>query len=255
MRVARVLATVCAGLAFAPCQAPQWAAAAGRQETYNLRRVYKAGDVDRYRMTMVVVGEGLRVTTDLIVTERVKEVKPDGTATVLTTIESGTMDYNGRVSPFPMNGQTVASTVDRNGRVLKREGAAGALDDALGAASAGLPDRPVRIGEQIRLETPPDDDKSSDRAVVTLTVVGKEKRGGDLSSDAIRVNTSATRRVLTPDGPQSVTITGTAYIECGAGKTLKIEGTVKGVLPPPLGKATITFTRVRIDEAAPRTNR
>lgn len=230
--------------------------AAGAQETYNLRRVYRAGDQDRFRMTTVIQGEGVDVKTALVIVEKVKDVKPDGTAIVVTTIESGTMEVNGQVSPFPGNGQSVTTTVDRNGKVVKREGLAGALDDVLASGSAALPDRQVRIGERIKVETPIGAGRDAAKGIVTIDVVGKEKPGADLPVETIKVTTATTKPVATPEGAEPVSITGAAYIEPGTGKVLKMVGTVKGTLPPPLGKATVTFTRVRIgDKDAPGATR
>lgn len=229
--------------------------AAGAQETYNLRRVYRTGDQDRYRMTTAIQGEGIDVKTTLVIVEKVKDVKPDGTAIVMTTIESGTMEVNGQVTPFPGNGQTVTTTVDRNGRVVKREGLAGALDDILASGSAALPDRQVRIGERIKVETPLGAGKDVAKGIVTIDVVGKEKPGADLPVETIKVTTATTKPAATPEA-EPITITGAAYIEPGTGKVLKMVGTVKGTLPPPLGKATVTFTRVRIgDKDAPTATR
>ncbi len=218
------------------------------QESFNLKRTYKAGDADRYRMNAVIDGEAMKVSTALIVSEKVKEIKPDGSAVLVLTIEAGTIEVNGQTMPFPQSGQSVTSTVDKSGKLIKREGRLGGMEDILSSSAAGMPDRPLKAGDVIKTEVPLTEGKDAKKATVTLTIVGKEKGAGDLPVDTVKVTTAMTRPIATAEGETMLTVAGTAYMEPGTGKALKMEGTVKGTLPAPIGKATVTFKRVRIGE-------
>ena len=104
----------------------------------------------------------------------------------------------------------------------------------------GIPDRPVKIGEEIKFETPTADGK--EKVTGTLKVASLEAKNADLTADTVKLVASVN---LPTDQGEKLHVDATAFVEPGTGKQLKLDGEVTGKLPM-LGDAKVKILRVRL---------
>lgn len=141
---------------------PVYAARRDDKDTtaYTIKRVYKAGEVDRYKLTMKMTGDGLEgpldITSTLITKETTKEADDDGSYTVLFEIEKMTNTAEGMDMDVTDMLPKITMKRDKNGKKsVKTEG--GAEDFTAGQdeeikqftefSAAFLPGKPVKIGQ------------------------------------------------------------------------------------------------------------
>lgn len=222
------------------------AGAAIAEDTYSLRRTYKAGEVDRYKLVIGIDGT-VKGEISLVIKETTKSILASGEVTVESTIESGKMVFGGQDQPFPGVGQTSTTTIDsKTGRTLRTEGGTGGMGItgiARMTRNLGIPDRPVKIGEEIKYESPVGVGK--DKVTGTLKVVELEKKSDAISADTIKLK--AVAEVPAPGSAgEKMHMEATAWVEPGSGKNLKLEGTATGTVTALGGKATVTIKRTRL---------
>jgi hypothetical protein len=216
-------------------------ASALAEDSYTLKRVYKVGEVDRYKMSFVIEGM-LKAEVNLVIKETTKALK-DGVATVETTIESGKISFNGQEQPFPQAGQTSSVNIDtKTGKVVSTEGNTGGPLSRLSGLTKnlGIPDRPVKIGEEIKFDSPSGDGK--EKVTGTLKVASLESKSADVPTETVKLVASVN---LPTEQGEKLHVDATAFVEPGTGKQLKLEGDVTGKLPM-LGDAKIKILRVRM---------
>jgi len=245
--ISRKLSTL-AGAGLVLAAAALMAPVASAQDAYTIKRVYKAGEVDRYKVAVKVASSTLTVDITMTMTEKTKEVKDDGTVIVTTSLDSGMMSMGGTDIPMPNEGQTFTVTMDKDGKIVKQEGAdnkspVGSMMSMM--RTNPTPSRALKVGEEVKMDVPIGENKQ--KMAVTLTLLGVEKKSAEIPVETLKVKSMADGAIPIPSGPQNVKVDTTSWFEVGTGKLLKIEGTVTGLNTPELGgDAKVTFRRIRL---------
>jgi hypothetical protein len=186
---------------------------------YTLKRVFKEGDVDRYKLavhtTINAPQAGGEVNIDLTLTmkETTKEVKPDGAVKLVEEFE----EAHGKFTS-PMGEQEadlkrmmpkITQIRDKKGAVdVKTEGGnamlsgqiAGMIENMARAEIASLPSKAVKVGESWKIESNPEVEKAT---------------GGKTTGDVTLISTE------TIDGIKTLklkAVTDTEVKEQGGGK-------------------------------------
>jgi hypothetical protein len=230
--------------------------AARAQDTYTIKRAYKAGETDKYRINLQLQGESpmgplnLEMTMDMI--ETTKQILEDGSVVVEMRMDSGAIKFNDQEMSMPGAGETMRMTIDKTGRVVKTEGGAagrgGNLNGLINLTRvATWPDRPLRVGETWTFEVPLENNPQA-KVKGSFTVVGPEKKNDEIKVDTLKVKIATEIPIPAPQGdPAKIKIDSLVYIEPGTGKVMKAEGSGSGQLGP-LGQAKMKFTRVRVEK-------
>jgi hypothetical protein len=234
-------------------------------DVYVLKRVFKAGEVDKYKTVITLVSPDkaftdgpLKLDITIIARETVKEVKKDGSAVVELRVESATVKTGDKEGPFPGGiPEPVVTTYDKSGNVVNGKGKKsdeGGL--ALKLVSMTRPDilndKSLKIGEEWKFDTSKSADaKSQPFTKGALTLVGPEKSGADVPVDTMKVKIitdMVNMDAVVPEGEsRPVThLDGSALIETETGKILMITGKITGLNVPRLGDMAMSFKRVRI---------
>ena len=232
------------------------APAAYAQDTYTIKRTYKAGETDKYRIALQMEGESpmgplnLEMTMDMV--ETTKQVNEDGTVVVEMRMDSGTIKFNDQEMSMPGAGETVRMTIDKTGRVVKTEGGtAGRGGNLNGLVNltrvATWPDRPLRVGETWTFEIPLENNSQA-KVKGSFTVVGPEKRSDQIKVDTLKVKIATEIPIPAPQGdPVTIKMDSVVYVEPSTGKVVKAEGSGSGQLGP-IGQAKMKFTRVLVEK-------
>jgi hypothetical protein len=130
---------------------------------YTIKRVYKAGETDRYRLTTNVkmdspqTGGPLDIVTTMLMKDSTKEAKADGSSTSVSEFESASVLFNGMDLDITTMMPKVITTRDKNGKAdTKMEGGNEQVTSQIGdqmkqftlsSASAFLPSKPVKVGD------------------------------------------------------------------------------------------------------------
>lgn len=221
--------------------------AAMAQDAYTIKRVYKAGEVDRYKIAVKVASSTLSIDIAMTMTEKTKEVKDDGTVVVTTSLDSGMMSMGGTDIPMPNEGQTFTITMDKTGKVIKQEGAdsKNPVNSMMSMMRNPTPTCALKVGEEVKTDIPIGDDKQ--KMSVVMKLIGVEKKSAEIPVDTLKVKSQADGALPVPNGPQNVKVDTTSWFEIGTGKMLKVEGTVTGLNMAELGgDAKVTFKRIRL---------
>jgi hypothetical protein len=252
MMARRFIAPILGALTVWALAAPQPVRA---QDSYVLKRVYKAGEKDRYRTTITVEGQNpsgdgsaVKIDIALVTTETTQEIKPDGTITLVTTVVDGTINANGQERPFPGAGETITTTLDKNGKPIKVEGGQGQLAPLLNMTrfnAGGLQDRALKVGQDYKFEIPTGEDKNR-KTTGVITLSGKEPKCDEVPVETLKVKGTVDTLLPLQQEDTPAHIVATAFVEPGTGKTLKIEGTITGKLGL-LGDVKLTFKRLRVN--------
>jgi len=133
--------------------------------TYSIKRVYKAGQTDRYRislkMNMDLPGTPLDIVETMFMKETTREAKDDGSATVAFDFESVAVTANGMDMDMTAMMPKIITTLDKNGKTdVKLEGGSQEVTAQMGdqvkqftnAAAALVPKKPVKVGDSWDLD-------------------------------------------------------------------------------------------------------
>jgi hypothetical protein len=147
---------------------------AGRRDekdatAYTIKRVYKAGESDRYRLTTKMnidspqTGGAIDVLSTMVMKEMTKEAGSDGASTSISEFESASITFSGNDLDITSMMPKVITTRDKNGKSdVKMEGGNEQITSQVGeqvkqfsisAAAAFIPARPVKVGETWDLDT------------------------------------------------------------------------------------------------------
>ncbi len=221
-------------------------AAAVGQETYVLKRVFTAGETDRY--TTVIKFEQNATEAVLMTTEVTREVKDDGSAVVATTVDSIVLRARGSEMPFPGgSGQVLLSTYDKTGKLIRQEtvGGGGSVGQLLNLARPGVfIDKPLKIGETIKDQVTVGPDKTR-KADITVTLLALDKKGTNVPVDSLRYKVIAETVVVGPSGDAKNRSEVIVRFGKDNGKLVSAEGTMEGIPLPGGGTAKITYTVAR----------
>lgn len=236
--------------------APAHAERRDAQDTtaYTIKRVYKAGETDRYRLVTKMnidspqTGGPIDVISTMLMKELTKEAKDDGTSTSVSEFESASVTFNGNDLDITTMMPKVITTRDKNGKSdVKMEGGNEQVTAQMGdqvkqftisSASAFLPSKPVKVGETWDMDPTGGVKDAKVKGKVTLvsvdTVKGvkvaKFKTVSDVTGGAdTKMHTEATTLIDVATGkPLNVT---TKTEGAANGSKLNIEMTLKMLDP------------------------
>jgi hypothetical protein len=222
------------------------------QESYTLKRVFTAGETDRY--TTIIKFEQNAMEAVLVTTEVTREVKDDGTALVATTVDSIVLRGRGSEMPFPGgSGQVLLSTYDKTGKLIKQEtvGGGGSVGQLLNVARPGVfLEKPLKVGETIKDQVPIGPDKSR-KADVSVTLMGLDKKGPDTPVDCLRYKVVTETVMPSPAGDAKNRSEVIVRLGKDTGKLVSAEGKMEGIPLPGGGSAKITYTVTRTTDKKP----
>jgi hypothetical protein len=227
-------------------------------DTYTIQRVYKAGDVDHYNMTMSGTFSGIKalgpsdnvpVKMKAVLKETTKSVNADGSAVILSEMESALANISDQgeidISTFI---PAVTQTRDKLGKVLESKAEGGTSQLPPGADpgmlvgmlnSAMHSPKAVKVGDSWDLDLtlhagaramPPG--KGTAKLVGMETVDGVNTAkveatvdiGGDAAKPATGQATDTTNGEKRPAGLK-VHVVSTGNVDLATGKVLKMTGT------------------------------
>lgn len=228
------------------------AAARAADDTYALKPVYKAGEVERYRTVITYVvdtpmGVSQREVT-IDTTETTRDVKPDGTATVETKVDSAKANLDGSQQEVGGGGETLTTVYDSAGRVVKQEGGfqPGSAAQMLNIARAVFaPEHPLKLGEAYKYSSEAKTDAGTRRVSGVLTAVGIEKKSADVPVDVLRVNNASDTVIAAPTGEQKMHADGYWLIDLANSKPVKLQGKITGIRSG-TSSVTLLFSRTRL---------
>ncbi|MCC6730330.1 MAG: hypothetical protein IT208_13415 [Chthonomonadales bacterium] len=257
MKARRPSSAVIAALLTVGALAAQSASA--QEASYSLKRVYRQGEVDRYRTIIHVEQQTapagsapIVLVMTLTTTETTREVKPDGGVVLENRLDSAVVSLNGKEEPLPGPGQAVTlTTLDKDGKPVRQEttGQTGIAPLIAMTRPAFLIPRPLKVGEQLKLRLPegPETAKTLD---VSITLVELAKKAQELPSDALRVKSVADGVLPGAAGAQRLHAEMTSLMEPEGARLLRVDGTVTGLVFPQIGPARMTFRVVRLPSSA-----
>jgi len=207
------------------------------EDTYSLKRVYKAGEIDKYKTVITMeadtpMGTPISFTYTILTTEKVLEVKPDGSAVVETRVDNAKVKIKDIDRELDDN-SVVTVTIDKNGKETKREGGGddqrGAAVKMLGLARfSSMPPHALKNGEAWKYEIPAADDKSP-KTTGSVTLLGKEKpEGGD--RELLKVKCFTTVTTPSKTGDTKLEMLSTIFVEPVTGKPLDVDVVGNGKL-------------------------
>lgn len=216
---------------------------AGAQETHSLKRVFKAGEEDRYQTTVDVEAlSGMKLQISFVTLEKTLEIKEDGSMTRSITVESAQVQAMGQTMPMPnFQPVTMKATVDKDGKIVKEEGNGGQFRQLLSMTRPlAEADEPLKVGQEWKTEVPTNKDGSK-KLAVTVTLVGLEPKSENVPWETFKVKTTAEGTVEADDGDRKVKMESVSLVTRDAAKLVKSEGSIEGLSFPQFGPVKVTF--------------
>ena len=211
--------------------------AAKDDATYTLKRVYKTGDADRYKLTMTINvnapggGGPIDVTTLMVMKDSTKEAKEDGSLTSISEFESASVTLNGMDIDITTMMPKVITTRDKTGKSdVKMEGGNEQVTSQIGdqikqfsvaSASAYLPTKPVKVGDTWDMATDPAGPKDQ-KVVGKVTLVSVETIKG------VKVATLKTVTDVTAGADTKIHSEATTHVDVATGKPLDAKTKTSG---------------------------
>jgi hypothetical protein len=236
-------------------------AGAHADDGYLLKRVYKAGDSEKFKTTLKIQSgsedgnPAAKLEVTILGSETVKEVKADGSTVLEMKVEKSTVNFGGQERELPGSGQTTTTVIGKDGQIIpdkKTAGASGGVNPSQMLAfirPLTFPDKALKAGDEHKFETKSTEDGKPGQSVKgVMTVVSFEKKDAELPADAVKVKMVVDATVPGQDGmsTQNIHVDGHTWIEPGTGRTVLTTGNVTGIKIPTFGDATVEFKRVRV---------
>lgn len=205
-------------------------AAAQDETAVSMKRTLKAGNVTRYKVVAVADAGGSEVTVERTLKIEIKEIKENGDVVMTVKDEGGKINAMGQEMESPL-ASLVTITVDKTGRMLKYQRSSD--DIAVMAPEIEqlvffnqdyiLPDKEVKPNDTWKVELPNPAVKEK-KVELKFTYAGYEK------VDDTRVwKIKQTCTAETDSYGSKMTGETTFLVDPEDGKTLRFEGTLKGV--------------------------
>jgi hypothetical protein len=240
----------------------QDAAQAADTTEHTLKRTFKKGDIDRYKLVFEAMvpsptGSGeTKIFLTMVIKETTKEIKPDGTIVLSNTADSANLklgDIDQDITPM-MPG--VTQIRDKQGRLteVKVDNAessplapmmGGFMQMVLGAQAAFYPSKPVKVGDTWKIEPGPQPREKNVTSDGKATLVSKESVD---KVETFKVKIIQDTQVAGKD-PKKIHFEGTGNVEPVAGKLLRVTAQIEGDMEQ-FKKANFTITRVTGEEKA-----
>jgi hypothetical protein len=257
---------------------PPFKTARADDNTYSLKRIYHAGDKDRYHVNIVVQGtyqpEGLlakpmkvQEELDAVVEEDTKEVRPDGTIILESRIISGVTKSDQGTVKLDTIGKPVVTGWGADGKIIQPTGDPSAAAqivqmDTLPGIDLKLP-HPMKIGDQAPFQLACG--FTNDQKITgTIQMVALVDKVGDYKGKAVELKLTGNGMVAAhvgdvykpdPNHPnqmiptlvknedQSFKLETTTYVDPVTGKTISISGKLTSPKFTNISDVTITYTR------------
>ena len=226
--------------------------------TYTLKRTYKAGDVDRYKLdyhmslNIPQLGGDTEIIMQMVMKETTKEVKTDGTVVTEDLYEQGTVNLGGM--EVDLTAQLPKLTITRSKMKLdvKAEGGNEMLTDQMvemvkamyQQQDAVYPTKPVKIGDswKVEMNTPTPDGKTV-KTTGNATLVDTEMLNGQKTLKIKYVIEAA-------EGQSDTKMHGetTSNVDIKSGKQLKVVSKTDGEAMGSKVSAKMTMTLMTGDD-------
>jgi hypothetical protein len=232
-------------------------------DTYLLKRVYRAGEVEKFKTTLNIESgmeagaQQVKLLVTILGSDTVKEVKSDGSVVLETKLEKSTLTVGGNERELPGSGQTLTTVLDKDGVIVPDKNAApgerGPAQMLAFTRAHPFPDKSLKVGDEHKFERETKDDGKVVSSVKgTMTLVGFERQSVDVPADSVKVKVVVDATVPAQEGTQKIHIDGHYWVESGTGRVVAQTGKVTGFKLPTLGDATLEFKRVRVGAAGPK---
>ncbi|MCL5283910.1 MAG: hypothetical protein M1330_04260 [Armatimonadetes bacterium] len=218
------------------------------QESFHLKRVYKAGEVDRYLMEMTTQmpspqggSSNMQMKTHMVMSSNTKSVDQNGDATIQISFSDFTISMNGNEMNPPTGMLPVVTfKVDPYGHVLsqKIEGGNPMMQNQQfqNSQSMEFPHHAIKIGDSWKINYTDPTKKTT--VVGTITLAGRGEQQG-INTLKLKTNADVTTEAM--GHTIKMHIDGTAYVDPSNGKLIKAENEMTGVPGLPSG-APMTMT-------------
>ncbi len=210
--------------------------------TYSFPRIFKSGENDRYKLTFhanfdnpQAGGKPTEFLLNVTLKESSKDVKEDGSASIIDVLEEGVAKFGDQELNAPQALITFTQKRDKLGHLTDikldagddplSQGIATILQQVLEVQSEFYPGKAVKIGDKWSVN--PQEIKIKDQTITTTSnasVIGKE-RIGDVDTIKIKLNRETT--VKGPKGSKA-NFEGFGYIDPKDGKFRRITGKIEG---------------------------
>lgn len=219
----------------------------GKDDTaYNIKRVYKAGDTDRYRLNvkvnMDVAGTPIDMVEKFVMRETTREANDDGSYKVDVDFLSASLTANGMDLDLASMLPKVSTSVDKDGKAdVKTEGGDEQFIAQMGdqikqftnAAKGFLPKKPVKVGDSWEVA-------ASDFGAPGQSVKGKSTLVSIETIKGMKVGKIRSNMDVTGIMNSVVHTVTTSFIELATGKGISVESKTEGELLG--GKMTMELT-------------
>jgi hypothetical protein len=218
-------------------------------ETYTLKRVFKAGEADRYRNVFTIESGNTKLQITFTSLEKTEEMKDDGTMVRSITIETAEFEAGGRSMPMPrFKPVKMTATIDKDGNVIKHEGEGGLYAMLLSLSRPLVEaEQPLKVGQAWKTEIPTDRDEKK-KLDVTVTLVSLEPKSDEVPVETYKVKTTAEGVMQSEQGDQQVKSEAVSLVTRDTCKLVKTEGIETGMPLPQFGAAKVTFKVSRVPD-------
>jgi hypothetical protein len=248
-------------------------------DTYSLKRIYKAGDVDRYQVSIKVEGtytpedvpgaKSRKVMQEItgILLQKTREVRNDGSIILDTQIESGSTKSDEGQQSLDTIGKSVVTGWDKDGNPYRPIGDSQAIADilqleTLPGLNIKLP-HPMKIGDEAPFELACG--FTNDQKITgTIQLVSLEKKVDNYSGSGVKVKMTGAGAIVAyagtdmekdPKDPtkmipkmiknekQSFKLDVSSLVDPVNGKTIQLDGKLSSPRFANISDVTITYKR------------
>lgn len=240
----------------APCLLAQNNAAGSKPAVdttaYTFKRVYKAGEANRYKLTLhtnINGAQNVEMQFAMNYKENVKSIAADGAVQIVMEFEKFAGAINGQELPAELSASLpkIVRTVDKDGKILSTtlDGSQGMMGNAVkqmmdgqsNSERAFWPSHPVKVGESWDIHSDDPNSKSTGKA----TLVGTETVHG---VKTLKVKIVSDTKSTPKEGPAagqeiSVHFEGVSNIDPVSGRMVRLSGKGGGEIAS-AGKMTMS---------------
>jgi len=197
------------------------------------KRVFKTGEVNRYKFAVKNQMAGQDITVNMVFKETTKDAKPSGEFTILNEFESALANIGGMEQDLSSYLPTITVMRDKDGKLTnKTEGGneqanaqiSSMMEQLSTMQEAYLPKTPVKVGDKWKVSvTTPGPTGGTNRAVGEATLIGTEIVSG-VKSLKLKVIADVDNK----EGDIKAHTESTMNIDPDSGKLLKMSAKVDG---------------------------
>ena len=203
---------------------------------YTFKRVYKSGEVDRYRLTTKMnidspqTGGPTDIVTTMLMKELTKEAKEDGASTSVAEFETAQITLNGMDIDITTMMPKVITTRDKSGKSeIKMEGGNEQVTSQMGDqmkqftnfGSGYMPSKPVKVGDSWDVD-------ASSLATKGQTITGKVTFVSVETVKGVKVAKMKTVMDMSDGKDSKMHSTSTSLVDVATGKPINMVSKVEG---------------------------